>query len=85
MDGPRPAARLEPAMAWCGRAAVLVVLVVSVLTWVGWAARIEALTRIYPSWPPMTPWITLWLAALGAAILAQSGRPSRARVWVGRG
>ncbi|QZT58748.1 sensor domain-containing diguanylate cyclase [Mycolicibacterium austroafricanum] len=68
-----------------GRAAVVVVFVVAALDWVGWASGVEQLTRIYPTWPQMTPWSALWLAALGAAILVQSGRPSRTRVWVGRG
>ena len=68
-----------------GRAAALIVIVVAALAWVGWTAGIEQLTRIYPGWPPMTPWTTLWLAALGAAVLAQSGRPSSNRVWAGRG
>jgi diguanylate cyclase (GGDEF)-like protein/PAS domain S-box-containing protein len=85
MDGPGPDARLGTAVAWCGRVAVLVVLGVAALNWVGWATGIAQLTRIYPSWPPMTPWTALWLAALGAAILAQSGHPSRVRAWAGRG
>ncbi len=63
----------------------MVVFVVAALTWVGWTTGIEQLTRIYPTWPVMTPWTALWLAALGAAILAQSGHPSRGRVWAGRG
>lgn len=63
---------------------MLIVLVVTAVTWVGWLAGIEQLTRIYPSWPPMTPWTALSLAVLGAAILAQSGRPSRGRMWAGR-
>ncbi|TAM68146.1 MAG: sensor domain-containing diguanylate cyclase [Mycobacterium sp.] len=84
MDRPGPDARLESPMNTSGRVAALVVLAVAVLTWVGWAAGIEQLTRIYPTWPPMMPWTALWLAGLGAAILAQWGRPSRERVWVGR-
>ena len=85
MDRPRPDVRLEAAMARCGRTAVMVVLVVAALNWVGWATRVEQLTRVYPNWPQMTPWTALWLAALGAAILVQSGHPSRDRVWIGRG
>lgn len=85
MDRPGPDARLEAAVTWCGRAAAMVVFVVAALTWVGWTTGIEQLTRIYPTWPVMTPWTALWLAALGAAILAQSGHPSRGRVWAGRG
>ncbi len=61
------------------------VLAVAVLTMVGWATGIDQLTRIYPKWPPMTPWTALWLAALVAAILVQSGHPSRGRAWAGRG
>lgn len=68
-----------------GSAAAAIVLAVAMLDWVGWAAGIPALTRIHPAWPPMTPWTALWLAALGAAILLQSGSPSRVRIWTGRG
>jgi hypothetical protein len=85
MDRPGPNVRLEAAVAWCGRAAVIVVFVVAALNWVGWTTGMEQLTRVYPSWPPMTPWTALWLAALGTAILVQSGLPSRERVWAGRG
>ena len=61
------------------------VLAVAALTMVGWVTGIDQLTRIYPKWPPMTPWTALWLAALVAAILVQSGHPSRGRAWAGRG
>ncbi|AFS16007.1 MULTISPECIES: sensor domain-containing diguanylate cyclase [Mycobacterium] len=84
MDRPGPDARLESAMNTSGRAAALLVLVVAALTWVGWTAGIERLTRIYPTWPQMMPWTALWLAALGAAILLQWGSPSRERRWAGR-
>jgi PAS domain S-box-containing protein len=57
---------------------------VATLNWVGWATGIQALTRIYPSWPQMVPWTALWLVALAVALLVQSGRPTHARVWVGR-
>lgn len=76
--------RLTGAVSWGGRAAVVAVLVVAGLTWLGWTADIEQLTRIYPGWPQMMPWTALWLAALGAAILAQWGHPSRERIWAGR-
>ena len=33
----------------------------------------------------MTPWTALWLAALGAAVLAQSHSAPPGRVWTGRG
>lgn len=46
MDRPGPDARLESAMNTSGRAAALLVLVVAALTWVGWTAGIERLTRI---------------------------------------
>ncbi len=85
MDRPGPDARVEAAVTWCGRVAVMVVLAVAVLSWVGWATGIEQLTRIYPTWPQMMPWTAWWLAGLAVAILAQSGRPSRGRVWAGRG
>lgn len=71
-------------MRW-GRAAVAVVFAFAVLNWIGWATGNEGLTRLYPSWPRMTPWGALLLATLGAAIMLQSGNPSTARVWVGRG
>lgn len=85
MDRPGTGVALEAALARWGRAAAVVVLVVAALDWVGWATGVEGLTRVYPTWPQMTPWAALWLAALAAAILAQSGRPSPRRVWVGRG
>ncbi|OBB80375.1 diguanylate cyclase [Mycobacterium colombiense] len=84
MDRPGPGASLESAMERSGRTAAVVVLVVAAVTWVGWATGVDGLTRIFPSWPPMTPWTALWLAALGAGILAQSGHPTPTRVWVGR-
>ena len=85
MERQGPEARPEVTVTWCRRAAVTLVLAVAVLTMVGWATGIDQLTRIYPKWPPMTPWTALWLAALVAAILVQSGYPSRRRAWAGRG
>ncbi len=86
MDKPGTGAALETvALARWGRAAVVVVFVVAALNWVGWASGVQALTRIYPTWPQMTPWTAMWLAVLGAATLVQLGQPSRTRVWVGRG
>jgi diguanylate cyclase (GGDEF)-like protein/PAS domain S-box-containing protein len=85
MDRPGTGVALEAALARWGRAAAVVVLVVAALDWVGWATGVEGLTRVYRTWPQMVPWTALWLAALAAAILAQSGQPSRGRVWVGRG
>ena len=75
---------LKSASVRWARIAVSVVLVVAVLDWVGWATGIDGLTRLYPTWPQMTPWAALWLAALGTAILVQSGSPSPGRVWIGR-
>jgi diguanylate cyclase (GGDEF)-like protein/PAS domain S-box-containing protein len=85
MDGPRRRARLEAALVRYGLAAVTVVTAVAVLTWVGWMTGIEALTRVYPTWPVMTPWTSLCLAVLGMSTLVQSGHPSGGRVWAGRG
>ena len=85
MDRPGTGVALEAALARWGRAAAVVVLVIAALDWVGWATGVEGLTRVYRAWPQMVPWTALWLAALAAAILAQSGQPSRGRLWVGRG
>lgn len=71
-------------VAWCRRIAVFVVFAVATLTWVGWASGTDLLTRVDPTWPQMMPWTALWLAALGAAIVAQAGRPSWGRMWAGR-
>lgn len=84
MDRPGPGASLESAMDRSGRTAAVAVLVLAAVSWVGWATGVDGLTRIFPSWPPMTPWTALWLAALGAGILAQSGHPTPTRVWIGR-
>lgn len=72
-------------VAWVRRIAVLVVFALAATTWMGWAAGIDRLTRVNPSWPQVMPWTALWLAALASAIVAQSGRPSRGRVRAGRG
>lgn len=83
MDRPgTDVAASEAALTRWGRAAAVVVLVVASLHCVGWAT---GLRRLFPSWPQWSPWTALWLASLAAAILAQSGHPSRRRVWVGRG
>ena len=68
-----------------GLAAAGAAVAVASVDWAGWLAGIPALTRILPSWPGMMPWTALWLAALGAAILLQSGHPSKPRIWAGRG
>ncbi len=72
-------------VAWCRRGALLVGFCLGAAAWLGWATGLDRLTRVNPGWPQMTPWTALWLAALGAAILAQSGHPSQGRVWAGRG
>ncbi|OBG68091.1 MULTISPECIES: sensor domain-containing diguanylate cyclase [unclassified Mycobacterium] len=84
MDGRSPEACLND-VAWCRRIALLLVFALATMTWVGWATGVDRLTRIHPTWPEMMPWTGAWLAGLGAAILLQSGSPSRGRAWVGRG
>lgn len=81
----RPRLGLEANLARWGRVAVVVVLVVAALDWMGWATGIEGLTRVYRTWPQMVPWTALWLAGSAAAILVQTGQPSRVRVRAGRG
>lgn len=61
-----------------------VVIGFAALDWVGWATGSQRLTRIFMSWPQMTPWTALLLAAAAAAILVQTGHPSPARVRAGR-
>ncbi|MEE6134819.1 sensor domain-containing diguanylate cyclase [Mycobacterium sp. 050128] len=68
----------------CRRAAMSAVFGIAALSWAGWAAGVDRLTRIHPNWPQMMPWTGVWLVALGAAIWAQSGDPSRGRVFAGR-
>ncbi|NTY60175.1 sensor domain-containing diguanylate cyclase [Mycolicibacterium sphagni] len=80
-----PDAHLEALVRQGSRAAVAVVFVVSASNWLGWATGTERLTRVFRSWPQMTPWAALLIATLAGAVLAQSGEPSRSRVWVGRG
>ncbi len=85
MENTSSEGRLSAALAWSGRAAVAVVLVFAATAWVGWATGVEGLTRVLPTWPHMTPWSAVLLAALGVAVLVQSGHPSRARIWAGCG
>ena len=85
MDAESPQPGLQAASVRWGRVAIVVVLVFAALDWVGWATGTESLTRFYPTWPPVTPSGALWVAALGAAIWLQSGNPSPARMWAGRG
>ncbi|MCH9729429.1 MAG: sensor domain-containing diguanylate cyclase [Actinomycetia bacterium] len=77
--------RLRAVLARSGRAAVAVVLVVAAMVWLGWATGVGELTQILPVWPHMTPWSAGLLAALGVALLVQSGHPSQARIWAGCG
>lgn len=84
MERPSPGACLND-VAWCRRIALLVVFVIAVMAWLGWATGVDRLTRIHPTWPEMMPWTAAWLVALGASIGLQSGRPSQGRVWAGRG
>ncbi len=88
MEKPSPEACLNEAclndVAWCRRIAVFAVFALAGAAWAGWATGTDRLTRVYPSWPQMMPWTALWLAALSAAIVAQSGHPLRGRVRAGR-
>ena len=76
---------LDVRLTVAGRVAVSVVLVFAALNWVGWATGSQRLTRFLATWPQMTPWTALWLAALAAAIQLQSGHPSRRRLLAARG
>ena len=67
--------RLERTLLGWGRVAAVLVPVLGAMAWVGWATGIQALTRVHPAWPPMTPWTALWLAALASAILVHLGPP----------
>lgn len=78
----RGVAASEAALSRWGSTAALVVLVLAALDQLGWAT---GFWRRFPAWPQVTPWTGLWLAGLAAAILLQSGRPSRGRIWAGRG
>ncbi|WP_156685521.1 diguanylate cyclase domain-containing protein [Mycobacterium sp. Marseille-P9652] len=83
MPGRSPDACLND-VAWSRRIALLAVSALAALTWVGWAAGVDSLTRFYTAWPQMMPWTSVWLVGLGAAIALQSGSPSPGRVWAGR-
>lgn len=84
MDRAPADVRRDAGLLWWGRAAVGAVFMIAALDWVGWATGAERLTRLFASWPYMTAWTGVLCAALGAAILLQSGRPSNRRVWAGR-
>lgn len=78
-------AQLETLVRRAGRSALAVVFVVSAANWLGWATGTVRLTRVFRSWPQMTPWAALVMATLGVAILVQSGPTTQARIWVARG
>ncbi|QEN15538.1 diguanylate cyclase domain-containing protein [Mycolicibacterium sp. ELW1] len=78
-------AQLETLVRRAGRSALALVFVVSAANWLGWATGTVRLTRVFRSWPQMTPWAALVMATLGVAILVQSGPATRARIWVARG
>ncbi|KDE98551.1 diguanylate cyclase [Mycolicibacterium aromaticivorans JS19b1 = JCM 16368] len=78
-------AQLETLVRRAGRTALAVVFLVSAADWIGWATGTVRLTRVFPSWPQVTPWAALLMATLGMAILVQSRRGTRAQVWVARG
>ncbi|WP_445169222.1 diguanylate cyclase domain-containing protein [Mycolicibacterium sp. Dal123E01] len=80
-----PDAQLEALVRRGGQVALAVVYLVSGSNWLGWATGTERLTRIFRSWPQMTPWTALLVATLATSILVQSGPQSRRRVWAGRG
>jgi len=85
MAAAEPDAQLEALVRRGGQVALAVVFLVAGSNWLGWATETERLTRVFRSWPQMTPWTALLTATLAGGILLQSGNPSRARVWVGRG
>lgn len=80
----RPTAGQQRSLIRAARLLTTVVAVVAALDWAGWATGFHVLTRLYPTWPPMTPWTALWLAALGAALVLQARSPSPSRVRAGR-
>lgn len=71
-------------LAWWGRAAIIALFVVAGLDWLGWVTGNEDLTQIVSALPKMPPWTSALLALLGAAVIVQSGSPSRRRVLLGR-
>jgi len=78
-------ANLDSLVRRWGRIALIAVLAIATLDWIGWGAGIPELTRIAPSWPVMTPWTALLLAILAAAQLCQSNDQSKAAMLLGRG
>lgn len=80
-----PGGRLGTVLAWWVRLAVGAVLVLAAVDVAGWATGVEQLTRIFPSWPQMTPWTAVLVGALAVAIALQSGQPSSTRIALGAG
>ncbi|WP_431239206.1 diguanylate cyclase domain-containing protein [Mycolicibacterium aichiense] len=78
-------AQLETLVRRAGRTALAVVFVVCAADWIGWATGTVRLTRVFRSWPQVTPWAALLMATLGVAILVQSGRTTQVQVRVARG
>ncbi len=68
-----------------GRAALAIVLVIAAVTRLGWFMHVREMTRLFTGWPPMRPWVAFVLAVLAVAVWAQSGAPSKPRIWLGRG
>ena len=82
-DVPRPAP-VQAALAWLVRGLIAIVFVIVAVDLIGWATGRQALTRIYPTWPQMTPWTAVLLAVSAAALLVQSGRAAATTTRVGR-
>jgi diguanylate cyclase (GGDEF)-like protein/PAS domain S-box-containing protein len=80
-----PDAQLRVVVTLWSRGAPAVVCLMSALNWLGWATGTLRLTRVFRSWPQMTPWSALLLATLAVSILVQSGSPSRGRARFGCG
>lgn len=77
--------RMQRSLARAGQAAIAAVLALAAANWVGWAAGIEELTRGFASWPQMTPWSALLVAALAVAVLALSSPTSATLAGAGSG
>jgi len=77
-------APVELVLAWVVRGQIAVVFAIVAMDLIGWATGRQALTRVYPTWPQMTPWTAVLLAVSAAALLAQSGRASSTAARAGR-
>lgn len=83
------AARLQAALKWWQRGAILLVFSLAGMSWLGWLTDRHFLTSLYANWPPMTPWTALLATTAAIAILLQSeplsrGPHSATTVWWGR-